>query len=78
METKLLTIQDVKNIVIILIVAGFIGGFFMKMIPSEVFVGLATSIITYFYKDTQVNNLQTQVTSKDEHIKMLTSKISNV
>lgn len=75
---KSITDLQVKGFFAFMIIASVIVGFFMKIITSDVFMGVAGSVITYYYKDKESAQLQTQVDKKDEQIKALQVGIPEV
>lgn len=59
----------------LIIVVSVTTGFFLHMIPSDVFMTIAGSVLTYFYKELESTNLKKQIVDKDAHIKNLNDKL---
>lgn len=61
----------VKAILAVMTIASVIAGFFMKLIDSTIFMTVAATIITHYFNDKRMTNLQDQVDSKDAQLQSL-------
>lgn len=68
--------KNIKAFFALLIIGSVIAGFFMGLIAPEVFIGIASSIITYYYKDVEANKLQEQIDSKDLQLQSIRGEIT--
>ncbi len=74
-SSNFLSVQSIKAFFTFIIIASIVGGFFTGLISPDVFVGIASSIITYFYKQGEVENLTKQVENKDSEIQSLKTSV---
>lgn len=68
--------KNIKAFFALLIIGSVIAGFFLGLIAPEVFIGIASSIITYYYKDVEANKLQEQIDSKDLQLQSIRGEIT--
>ena len=61
----------VKAILAVAIILAVIAGFFMKLIDSTIFMTVAATIITHYFNDKRLSDLQDQVSDKDDQIQTL-------
>jgi beta-lactamase regulating signal transducer with metallopeptidase domain len=61
----------IKSIFAFIFIIGLIVGFFMKIVSPEIFVGIASSVITHYFNNEQNKTLQKQIDQKDNQIQAL-------
>lgn len=76
METKFDKFdQHAKSIFALLVILSMIVGFFTGAIPSEMFTAFVSSIITYFYKDSESKRLEKQLDNKSTEVQAMNAQM---
>lgn len=63
--------STVKAILSFLVLASIIAGFFMKMIAPEVFMSVASAVVTHYFNSKQNEKLQTKLDQKEVEMQSL-------
>ena len=67
----------VKAILAFAIVGALIGGFFMGLITSDLFMPIATLIVSYFFNEKKINSLESTIRDKESIIASLSTSNDN-
>jgi hypothetical protein len=70
--------STIKAFFALIIILALTAGFFMKLVDSTVFTGVAMAIVTHYYNTEQVKQLNSRIDEKKETIKTLMGNASSV
>lgn len=68
-----ITADHIRGLLVIIAVLAVIIGFFMQLVPSEIFSAIIGMIITHYYQGNKVTELHNKVSNQEAEIQSLKS-----